>query len=269
MVQAWRTAVAIVVLAWLSSSHARAAGPQFRIDNAVFAGASAQPLAESTTLFLDGRIYDFLTDPLETTIVDPAADRITLIDVRLRLTTRLAMSVLDSYAEQLRERTIKLAAQSASDAQRRQYLTFLAQPTFSDTLHEGERLRLASSWLTYEVTTVPLDDSEQLAAYVTFSDTYARLNALLSPRRMPPFPRLALNEVLRREHSFASRVELTVQPPASDPSQRVHLRSEHRLVSELRAVDRRRIEAVLAGAVSFDEVDFATYRTRTVRPAAR
>ena len=64
----WRASTALVVLSiiWMMRSYA-AFADGFRIETKIYAG-DEQPVSETTTLFLDGVVYDFIANPAQTAV---------------------------------------------------------------------------------------------------------------------------------------------------------------------------------------------------------
>ncbi len=52
-----------------------ALGQQFRVENAVYLDTENRPYSQSTTIFVDGKVYDYLHQPEEVVIFDPAERR--------------------------------------------------------------------------------------------------------------------------------------------------------------------------------------------------
>jgi hypothetical protein len=110
-------------------------------------------------------------------------------------------------------------------------------PVFKTTYDEKlNRLNLSSPFLSYEVKCNGHDSERVIVDYLDYADWAARLNYLLNDKAMPPGPRLALNDVLRRRQFLPVEVELRT----SDENG-LHLRAEHRFDWNLDDHDRKMI----------------------------
>ena len=90
----------IVCLVWVGMLPAL--GDSFRIENEVFVENETEPRTQSTTIFYEDLVYDFLKDPQEITVFDPAAGRIVLLDPVQKIRTELSARDLGLVSEQLR-----------------------------------------------------------------------------------------------------------------------------------------------------------------------
>jgi hypothetical protein len=244
------TVLAVTVLA-VQSSATHAEG--FRIETKIYFGDEKKPQSETTTLFLDGVVYDFLAAPAQTAVFrKPTGDKpgqFTLLDPQARVQTKLSTDQLMGAMEKLR---------SWAAEQKDPFLQFAAAPQFEESFEsEGSRLVLAHHLETYTVATSPAEDREALAEYREFLDWYTRLNALLSADHFPPEPRLRLNESLARHQVVPVKVELT-RTGVSDP-----LRAEHKFIWRLSRADLERIDGVRASLASYREVSNSEFLNTT------
>lgn len=102
----------------------------FRIDNAVYSGIEETPTVRTTTIFLNGVVYDFMEKPQEAIVLEPELGRFTLLNMARRIRTELPVSEVTDLIDGLRER----AARHESS-----FVQFLAEPEFM------EKFDLASS----------------------------------------------------------------------------------------------------------------------------
>ncbi len=65
-------------------------GQDFRIDTEVFVDGRKEPIAESLTLFVEGRIFDFGSAESEIALIDRAHGQMTLLDPVRKKQTSLA-----------------------------------------------------------------------------------------------------------------------------------------------------------------------------------
>ncbi len=240
------------VVGW-GSMAAWAWGVEFRMENKVYVGSQREPAVETTTIFYNGAVYDFLKKPAEVTIVEKAENRIVLLDIERRVQTHLTLQEVEAFVERLRRR-----ADEYSDP----FVAFLAHPEFEKSFDPvaGE-LTLRSRWMTYRVLTVDAERPELAAEYRLFADTLARLNALLNPKGLAPFPRLVLNAELQRREELPKEVQLTIHPERGLlPKKRTVLRSEHLLVRHISEADRTRVQQAVEFQNLFPRVSFEQYQ---------
>jgi hypothetical protein len=219
--------VVLLTLGCTASLHA----DEFRIESRVFQGKDEQPQSESTTIFANGRIYDFLNSPRELTIYDPAHDRIVVMDLERNRKTELRTEQLTRFREEL-----QLRAEKTTDAGMR----FLLQPKFDKQVGSTAAERVfQSEYITYQVETFTPRSATIVEQYRQFSDLSATLNAMLN-RGWPPFARLQVNAALAEEKLIPTKVNLLF-PSKSLLGQRKHFRSEHELHTRVTDSDQQKI----------------------------
>ncbi len=244
--------LSVLALALASAMAGLAAGEDFRLENRLFAGSSRQPSVESTTIFYNGAVYDFMKDPAEITVFDRDHKRFILLDTERRLKTEVTSEEVEAFVEKLRER----AAGHESP-----FVLFLASPEFEQEYDASAReLVFRSQWLTYRVVTQDAGSSEAASQYRQYADWQARLNAVLNPRAIPPFGRLVVNAELEHREEIPSEVHLTLVPAGVLPRRRISLRSEHQLVRRVVASDRARVQQVGQFMAIFQTVSFEEYQ---------
>jgi hypothetical protein len=242
--------VILLGAAFLIAAHGRdSLGEGFRIETKIYFGDEEKPQSETTTLFLDGVVYDFLAAPAQTAVFrKPAGDKpgqFTLLDPQARIQTKLSTEQLTGAMDKLRSWAAK-----QSDP----FLQFAAAPNFEESFEaEGSRLVLAHHLESYTVVTSPAEHPEALAEYREFLDWYTKLNALLSADHFPPEPRLRLNDALSRHQVLPIQVELA-RAGVSEP-----LRAEHNFIWRLSRADLERIDQVRASLASYGEVSNAEF----------
>jgi hypothetical protein len=238
--------VAIVAAATGLFEPDAAQGEDFRIETKIYVGEfddEAKPVSKTTTLFLDGTVYDFLDQPSQVAIFrKPGGSkpgRFILLDNEFRVRTELTTSQLQGAMTKLRD----WAGQQTDPI-----LQFAANPNFKETFTEdGGQLILASHQENYTVSTTPARNSEALVEYREFLDWYTQLNALLGAGP-PPEPRLRLNEALARHQVLPLTVELK---RAGDKES---VRAEHKFTWRLSHEDSAKIDHVRESLASFREV---------------
>lgn len=246
---------AAIVLAAVSKV---AAAEGFRIHTKIFVGDERRPASETTTLFLDGAVYDFLDAPPQAAVFrKPLGDqpgRFILLDPERRVRTELTTDKLAGAMDKLR---------TWAGQQRDPFLRFAADPEFDESFDPGSgRLVLASHLENYRAETMRSDQPQALAQYREFLDWYTRLNALLSAGP-PPEPRLRLNAALARYRVVPVTVELT---RAGDKEK---LRAEHDFTWRLSRDDLQRIDGVRASLASYRPVTNEEYLQRPPQPGNR
>jgi len=234
----------LVAGAFATGEH-RAAAEGFRIQTKVFAGKEKKlPVSETTTLFRNGVVYDFLKKPQQTAVFRKpgggAPGRFILISDSHSLRTEVSTEQLAGTMTKLRN----WAAQ-----QRDPFLQFAANPEFEESFDDTDgKLILASHLENYTVTTTTADHPEELAEYKEFLDWYTQLNTLLSAGKIPPEPRLRLNAALARHQVVPQTVQLV--RAGEDP-----LRAEHTFTWRLSKEDEKRIDGVQVALSSYKEVN--------------
>jgi hypothetical protein len=238
------------------------AAEEFRIESKVFfiKGKEESLTSESLTLFDDGKIYDFLSAPQEITLFDFSRDRIVLMDASRKVRSEFSTEKLTTFVEQLRTRAIR-----QSDP----LLKFAVDPKFEETPLSGGAVKFVSPLITYEIKTTKVDSASVAQQYRQFSDCSARLNVMLHPGSLPPFPRLAINAALaKQEGRVPERVEVTLAPQNRLTGKPTMLRSEHSFEMRLMASDRKKIDEAGGNLVTFREVSLDDY-LRPIEQAKR
>lgn len=228
------------------------AAEDFRVENKIYAGSDKEPRTESTTIFYQGLVYDYLKEPGEVTVFDPTHRRFILLDLSRRLKTELSADEVAALNHNLRD-----WAASQTDP----YLQFLADPKFDEQFDEATgTLVLASPWISYRVVTQSPDNPAIARQYREFSDWYTLLNTRLNPGSKLPFARLSLNAALEKRARIPKEVHLTMRSKRGLPFQRITIRSEHQLVTTLLQSDRDRIRQTDEFMGMFRSVDFSEYQ---------
>ncbi len=226
----------------------------FRVENKVFLGTDKEPKAESTTIFCQGVIYDYLRNPSETIVLDPARGRFVLLDPNRRVRTELTTQEVMALNDNLRQ-----WAATQTDA----FVKFLGAPKFEEQSDEraGE-VTFQSPWMTYRVATVDAESDAIARQYRDFTDWYARLNTRLNPGYKFVFARLALNEAIQKRRQLPREITLTVQPKKALTFKKTIIRSEHQFVFRLVESDRDRMAQTGQFMAIFQPVDFTEYEKK-------
>ncbi len=245
-------AAAIASVGGAACSWSPSLAEEFRVENKIFVGGDKEPRTQSTTIFYEGLVYDYLQRPAEVTIFDKARRRFVLLDPTRRVKTEISADEIGALNKNLRD-----WAASQSDP----YLQFLANPKFEEEFDEGTgQLKFTSAWLTYRVVTVDSQSEAIARQYRDFSDWYTLLNTRINPGSKLPFARLAINEALEKRGQLPKEVHLTMRTRRGLPFQKVTIRSEHLLVRTLVQSDRDRIKQSDEFMGMFRPVDFQEYQ---------
>ena len=215
----------------------------FRIETKVYRGNDKEPVSETITLFQNGVVYDFLTEPAQIAVFrKPMADqagRLVLLDTKLQRRVELT-------TDQIGQALLKLQKWAAR--QQDPTLRFTADPHFEGTFTpETGELVLESHMQTYRLKTTPAKDSEALAEYRGFLDWYTRLNAFMVSHT-PPQPRLHVNAALSKYKVFPLVVEL------SRAGIDTNLKAKHDFTWRLSQQDRARIDKAHEAMSSYRKV---------------
>ena len=223
----------------------------FRIENRVFVEGEKEPQSRSLTLFQDGMVYDFMSDPSEVTIFDKAAGRFVLLNMAKQEQTELTIAEIDAFIEKLKR---------LADKQKDPLSKFFADPKFEERFDAASgELSLTSPWVTYRIITEAAKDPAISAQYRDFSDGYSRLNAMLNPGSRPPQARLQVNEALARHEVIAREVNLTMTSMKNDTLQKTVLRSEHDFAANLTPSDLDQIQNAREARDKFKMVSYDKY----------
>ena len=252
----------------------------FMVENKVFSGSEKQPCSQSTTIFKDGVVYDYLVDPAnpsktdEVTVFDFAHGRFLLLDKRLKLKTELSTRLVKASVDSLKTRT---------DLGNDPFASFLLNPRFEQEadgdstdgdsadgdLADGDsvdgesgELLFSSKWLDYRVLTSVAKSPEIAADYRRFSDWYARLNTYIRRGVRPPFARMLVNEELGKRGELPREVHLTLKPKQGIGSRKFRLHSEHRVTPRLGDGDQRRVAQTAEDLTVFETVGFKEYNKK-------
>jgi hypothetical protein len=229
-------------------------GEGFRIETKIFVGETKDPISETTTLFLDGVVYDFLKKPEQTAVFrKPSAGKpgqFTLLNEQRSILTKFSTDQVDGTVTKMK---------AWASRQKDPFLQFAANPEFDESFDDNTgTLKLASHLETYNVDTIPAEHPDAIVEYRQFLDAYTRLNTLLSGGMLQPGPRLRLNSELARRKVVPVKVELTRS--GEEP-----LRAEHAFTWRLSQDDQKRIDEVRGNLTKYQEVPNEQYH-RDTRP---
>jgi hypothetical protein len=224
----------------------------FRIETKVFVGEAKEPVSETTTLFLNGVVYDFLKKPEQTAIFrKPGGGKpgqFILLNEQHNILTKFSTEQVGGAMADFRK---------WASNQRDPFLQFAAHPEFDETFDDNSgQLKLTSHLETYTVDTMPADHPDEVAEYREFLDWYTQLNALLSGGSLPPEPRLRLNAVLARRKVVPIKVDLA--RAGEEPRH-----AEHAYTWRLSQDDHQRIDETRSYLTSYREVPNEQFKRDT------
>lgn len=236
----------LLVLACTSAAVAQ----DLRIETRVYSKEKTEPVCETVTLFQQGAVYDYRQDRPTVTIYrdGPAGKpgRFVLLNTERQVRTELTTDKLDHAMGSLR----RWAAQSNDP-----FLRFASAPAFTESFNkETGELQLLSDTMSYRVVTVPVEEPASNLMVRRFLDNFTKLQTLLETR-LPPEPRLRVNEALFRHQALPVETRLYSQDQ-EEPS----LRAEHIAVWLLSKNDRAKIDQTIDQMASFREVSNEEYR---------
>jgi hypothetical protein len=237
----------------------QAPAEEFRVVSKVFSGKDDSTTSDSVTMFADDRVYDFLSSPSEITVFDFPRGRIVLLDPNRKLRTEMTTDKLNEFTDQLRGR-----AGRQTDA----LLKFAANPKFDESQSDSEWIQFSSPQMTYRVHPIKPENPNVAGQYRKFCDWSARLNSMIHPGAIPPFPRLAVNAALERAGEMPESVELTLAAQNRLVGKPTVLHSEHELTMRLLPTDRKRIDDAGKYLVTYPEVSLEEY-LRPIQQAKR
>ena len=222
---------------------------EFRIETTVYSGEEEKPVAKAITLFQQDVVYDFLESPKQTAIFRQGVDekspgRFILLDEATKLRTEIPTDKIERLLVKLRVWSVK---------QPDHFVAFLAAPKFKEDYNEkSHKLTLTSDYMVYQAETLPGKKADVMENYRTFSDWYARLNAVTQKGNLP-FPRLKLNALLDEQGRLPKKVSLDI------PEQSLSLRAEHNYTWRLSKQDQQKITEAQKQLREFKQVDNATF----------
>lgn len=238
-----------------------AVADDFCVDTEVFADDNEKSIASNTTLFHDGRVYDFPTAGNEVTIFAPKDGRVVLLDTRRRLRTELSVDQLYDFSNRLR---------AWGRTQDDKLLKFTVDPSFEQRgeLASG-RMTFSSRWMTYDLKTRPAATEAMSQEYRKFCDVFAHLNTLLKPGSLPPFARLDVNQWMAQGSSLPTEIRLTIPAVPKFGDRELKLATRHEYRETLSASDIKRVEQAGQQNVNFQTVSLAAYRGIEAKTANR
>ncbi len=248
------TTIAFAV--WISGCgfSTSATAQDFRIDSEVYLADVKKPVSHSITLFSERLIVDFLMSEdddlkaVEVVIFDSQQRRLVLLDMDRKIRTEITDLQLEKVVESLSREL------QNNDATR--FLT--ADSWVHDTDWSSNTVTMTSPNIVYQFRGTQPDNAAILPRYVEFLDNFTKLNAT-DPRKLPPFPRMKLNQKIKQLGWIPSEVRVTVK--ANDfVKEEIDARSKHRVTPGLSGSDKEWIANAKRDWVQLKEVDLKEYR---------
>jgi len=224
---------------------------QFKIESQIYINGEDQPSSSNVTMFSDGLVYDLQTKGTqshEVTILQPKQHQTILLD-RLR---RMKL-VLDDV------QLIKMADALRRDTAQDKSAGFLVNERFEETISfDNAAATLKSPTIAYTVRGSRPADLKVFPIYSNFIEAFTRLQ-VSDPHAFSPFPRMRLNETIRKLGWIPTDVTVTFQ---SNPlmKQGLTATSKHIFISELSSADVAKIAELKADWLNFESVDLYEFR---------
>lgn len=208
----------------------------FRVATDVFLGNQKEPAQQSLTLFSGGVAYDIsYDDPNQITMIDPARDRIVLLNKSEKTQTSIDLKELHKYIESARKQaeTSKLAA----------YLLGADKISVDNNL-----VTVGDSVLQYTSSLQQPRDEQMAQQYANAADALCLLNG--KRFGIPPFARLSLNRVVAEQKSLPEEITRTTNNGKQTEIVRCRLLTNWRLSKD----DEDRISEIGKMLVTFQAV---------------
>ncbi len=249
--------VAVAIFGALFESptfESRANAQEFRIESEVYSGDSTEPGSHNITLFSGGMIYDYQmsneadSQPVEIAVYDSRDQSFVLIDCERNMRLEVSHVELIKMLEGLRQQTLR-------DDQ----TSFLINEPFEENYDFASGIvTLDSASISYRFQGKQPDDVSILPVYFQFIDQFSQLNAS-DPHKLPPFPRLRLNQSIQKFGWIPDTIHVTLRPNPLFRSQ-VDLTSKHTLIPELSNADQLRIAETKTHWLGTKNVGIGEYR---------
>src|SRR5215212_6818651 len=119
----------------------------FRIETKVFVGDAKEPISETTTLFLNGVVYDFLKKPEQTAVFRKPSGgnpgQFTLLNEQRSILTKFSTDQVDGTVTKMK---------AWASRQKDPFLQFAANPEFDESFDDDTgKLTLASHLENYTI----------------------------------------------------------------------------------------------------------------------
>ena len=226
-------------------------GQQFKIESQIYVAGEDQPSSSNVTMFSEGLVFDFQskgTQSHEVTILQPKQHQIILLD-RLR---RMKL-VLDDV------QLIKMADALRRETSQDKISGFLVNERFKETLTlDNGVATLKSPTITYSLRGSRPTNLKVFPIYANFIESFTRMQ-VSDPHAFSPFPRMRLNETIRKLGWIPSEVKVTFQANAL-MKEGLTATSKHTFIEGLSSTDQAKIAELKTEWLNFEVVDLYEFR---------
>jgi len=231
-----------------------AVGQEFRIESQVYDANSKLPVSQNVTLFSQGLVFDFRMSndaqpkPLEVIVYNSRNRMLVLLDPARQIRLELADLSLLRIVDGVRRETMQDKRTS-----------FLVENDFEEIADWSTKwVTLNSPQIVYRFKGEQPKDVSILPLYFEFLENFTRLGAT-DPTKIPPFPRMKLNQSIKRLGWIPSEVQITVSQNSLF-REGFTAKSKHTLITQLSSKDRERIDLAKQYWQTFKNVKLDEYR---------
>ncbi len=166
----------------------------FRIDTDIYLDVTKPPVKQTLTLFSNGIYYDFEeSDSGLITVVDPAGNRIVLLNRQRQVKTRLPLHDIQLTVA---------GARTQADAK----ITSVRDTSY-ETGRDGISIAvIRNDFMEYRAEAQSVPEPDIAVQYADFADWSARLNAV-TQAKLPPYLRMDLNRLMASHGTIPSKIE--------------------------------------------------------------
>lgn len=174
----------------------------FRIETDVMENGNGKPLDQSVTLFSNGVSYEYSRErPDRITVIDTIENRVTFLDTKRQVQSRVNLQELQAYIETAR----KQFAQAIGGAEKLKDASEVVFDSNAKTVTAGRQ------FIRYDAKIQQPANSALAEYYANFANASAVLNAWQSRGSAPPpFARMQLNQELRERAAIPTEIKRTV-----------------------------------------------------------
>ena len=254
-----------VTIAWLGVGQPEGPGPMVPADFKVMIGSYAlgdQAVSTEEIVAKGGRAFLFRSGTSEVVVIDPAKQRIELVDLARKVQAEIPFAMIDQgvakVAAKLRgEIARREATKARADAVEAQMTGDLAEPNLRRvSVVKPGRLRLINPTIEVEAAVEAEADAARLALELLALKLIARFGAFQAPDDLPPFAELEVISALEADR--LRPVEISYLYRLAGPPRR--FRRTYRLVTTLTDREREAVARVEQVRRSFPSLDYGRYR---------
>jgi hypothetical protein len=178
----------------------------FRLDASLFT-VGPTPAATSQIIVRRGVAYQFVSDsPEEVQIIDVAASRVVLVDLKRKIQTEISSNHLDTHLGVTYNRILAVVRSREKSDKRADRLAAamgrdLIEPKFKAAFDDAKKsLHLTNTTVEADATGEPETDQGRYTVIVNALAAIIKLSAIRDPDGIPPFPRLDALRILTVDH---------------------------------------------------------------------